>query len=159
MLKTKKNFVLAIILILSLFITCCACCFLNSNIALAATTGGDGEVVQPLGLMTQISISIGSYSDSVWARAHNDFTLGFSTVQVYVYLYSSLEYEEDYTKMNLENSAYIGDLNINKTLEITAPIDGVQRYWKARVQYKLDNKSWTNNTTATYLINENGERV
>ena len=156
MIKTKKNLTLAIILLLYILITCCSFCFLNSNTASAETTEGDESIARPFGLVTQISITIGTYGDRVGARAHNDFTLGFSTVQVYVYLYSSLDYQTDYNNMKLENSAYIGDLNINKTLEVTAPIDGVKRYWRARVQYKLDKKDWQNKETNTYLIDENG---
>lgn len=156
MIKIKKNFVLTIVLLATILFACCFCCFFNGNTALAQTTEGDECVAQPLGLVTQISIAIGAYSDRVWARAHNKFTLGFSTVQVYVYLYSSLEYETNYNNMKLENSAYIGDLNINKTLEVTAPIDGVKRYWRARLQYKLDSKAWTYKETDTFLVNENG---
>ena len=157
MIKTKKNLVLTIILLLCILITCCAFCFFSNNMALANTTEGEVNVGQPLGLMTKITLSIGAYSDRVWARARNDFTLGLSTVQVYVYLYSSLEYQTDYNNMKLENSAYIGDLNINKTLEVTAPIDGVKRYWRARVQSKLDNKDWQYKETDTFLVDENGK--
>ena len=159
MIKTKKNFVLTILLTAAVLILSFTCCFINSNSANAAVKDNSSNEVEPLGLMTKITLTIGANSESVWAKAHNDFTLGMSTVQVYVYLYSSLDYLEDYSKMTLQGSAYIYDLNINETLEISAAINGVQRYWKARMEFKLDNKDWNSKETKTYLVDVNGNLV
>ena len=89
--------------------------------------------------------------------AHNDFTLGLSTVKVYVELYSSTTNENSYKNMTLESQNYTGDLNIYKTIRTTAPINGVGRYWRARVNYKLDNKSWVSKETTTIWVGPNGE--
>ena len=159
MTKTKKSVLTTIILTLAVLILSCLCFSFNKNIANAATIEDPSEEVEPYGVYTKISISLGANSVNVWAKAHNDFTLGNSTVTVYVYLYSSSEYQEDCSKMNLEQSGYIHDLNINKTLEISAPINGVQRYWRAKTEYKLDNKDWQSKETKTYLIDASGNIV
>lgn len=159
MIKAKKKFVLTVLLTVAVLILSLTCCFVNSNSANAAVKDDSSNEAQPLGLMTNISLSLGANSEKVWARAHNDFTLGISTVQVFVYLYSSLEYQDDYKQMTLEASDYIKDLNINKSLEVSSPINGVQKYWKARVEFKLDNKDWNNKETKTYQIDINGNVV
>ena len=156
MVKTKKTIALTILLTMTVLLLSCMCCVINNTSANAATKGGASDVADPYGLMTQISLTIGATSERVWAKVHNDFTLGNSTVQVYVYLYSSLDYQDDCNNMTLENRAYIGDLNINKSLETSAPINGVQRYWRARVEYRLDYKDWKSKETKTYLIDANG---
>ncbi|MDE5549200.1 MAG: hypothetical protein K2J13_03005 [Clostridia bacterium] len=159
MVKTKKRIALTILLTMAVLLLFCTCCFINNTSASAATKGDTSDVAEPYGLITQISLTLGTNSDSVWAKARNDFTLGNSTVEVYIYLYSSLESQEDTRNMTLENTAYIGDLNINKSLEISAPINGEQRYWRARVEYRMDNKDWKSKETATHLIDANGKVI
>ncbi|MCM1295572.1 MAG: hypothetical protein NC311_08515 [Muribaculaceae bacterium] len=158
--KTKKNYFTKAMLCLTLIFVLFGCIALSGigTTASAATINPEPDAA-PLGLVTTISISIGTSGTTVWARAHNDFTLGISTVQVYVELYSSLTYQESYKDMTLESRNYIGDLNINKTLETTAPIDGVQRYWRARVNYKLDKKDWVSKETGTFLVDVNGNVI
>ena len=159
MIKTKKNFALTIILTVAVLILTISCCFINGNSANAAVKDDSSNEAQPLGLMTKISLTIDANSESVLAIAHNDFTLGMSTVQVYVYLYSSLDYQENCSNMTLESYAYINDLNINQSLETSSAINGVQRYWRARVEFKLDNKEWNSSETKTYIIDVNGNVV
>ncbi|MDE7208895.1 MAG: hypothetical protein K2O31_03350 [Clostridia bacterium] len=158
--ENNKNYfvrnMLCIILI-AILVGCVALCSVGM-VASAATDDESNEAV-PFGIMTKISLDIGSSGTTMWARAHNDFTLGPSTIQVYVYLYSSTTYQEDYMQMTLESSKYIGDLNINKTLETTAQINGVQRYWRARVKYKLDQKDWVSMESETHLVDVNGNVI
>ena len=158
--ENKKNYFTKTILclaLISVLIGCIALCSIGAT-ASAATTNPEPDA-EPLGLYTKISLTIGASGNDVWAEAHNDFTLGKSTVQVYVELYSSLTYQESYRDMTLESRNYIADLNINKSIDTTAHIDGVQRYWRARVNYKLDNKDWTSKETATYLLDVNGNVI
>lgn len=112
------------------------------------------------GIMTNISLSIGSDmevgNEAVWAKAHNDFTLGFSTIKVYVELYSSDTYQDDYSLMELESVNFSSDLNINQTLQTSAMINGRQRYWKAVMRYKFDKNEWVVKTTDTHLYDKDG---
>ena len=148
------------IMLIAVLIGCVALCSMGKTASAATTNPTPDADAEPLGLMTKISLEIGTYFEStVYARAKNTFTLGSSTVQVYVYLYTSPTYEEDYKNMTLESENYIGDLNMNKVIETTAQIDGVQRYWRAVCRYKLDKKDWVTKQTSTYLIDVNGNVV
>ncbi len=158
--ENKRNYFVRNMLCLMLIVVLVGCVALCSvGIVASASTDDQSSEPEPYGIMTKISLDIGSSGTTMWAKAHNDFTLGPSTIQVYVYLYSSLTYQEDYMQMTLESSKYIGDLNINKTLETTAPINGVQRYWRARVKYKLDQKDWVSMESETHLVDVNGKVI
>lgn len=158
--ENRKNYFTKTILclmLISALISCIALCSIGST-ASAATSNPEPDA-ETLGILTKITLKIGSSGTNVWARAKNEFTLGMSTIQVYVELYSSLAYQDSYRNMTLESKNYIADLNINKTLETIAPIDGVQRYWRARVCYKFDQKEWAFEETKTYLFDVNGNLI
>ncbi|MDE6276147.1 MAG: hypothetical protein K2M75_06390 [Clostridia bacterium] len=158
--ENRKNYLTKTILclmVISVLLGCVALCTMG-NTASAATADPTPDA-DPLGIYARMAIRLGVTGTTVWAQAKNEFTLGPSTIQVYVELYSSLTYQESYKNMTLESQKYIGDLNINKTLETTAPIDGVQRYWRARVRYKFDQKDWASKETETVLIDINGKVV
>jgi hypothetical protein len=155
MVKSKRNVALTALLVASILILFCVCCFMNGNTANADAQDESGDA-QTRGLMTRISISIGSYGDIMYARAANDLTIGFSTVQVYVYLYSSPNYQYTYRNMTLEKVGYTADLNWRDKIEVLVPINGEEKYWRARMQYKFDNKDWVSAETNTYLVNADG---
>ena len=146
------------LILIAVLIACIALCSVGMATASAAT---DDQLpnAETRGLMTTISIRLSVGNGKVYVQAHNDFTLGPSTIKVYVYLYSSLTYQEDRNQMTLQNSNYIGDLNINQTLETSAEIGGVQRYWRGRVYYQLDKKDWVSKETNTVLIGADGSII
>lgn len=146
--------VIVLICSLSIFVS-------NSNIvANADVIDSEGnQEAEPLGLMTKLSIQLGSSDGNVWASVRNDFTLGKSVIEVYVELYSSYTYQDSYRNMMLENKNYIGDLDIYKTISTSAPINGVQSYWRGRLHYRMDKKDWVSKETTTYLVNVNGQVV
>ena len=72
-------------------------------------------------------------------------------------LYSSETYTEDYTQMTLEGRNSTLDLNQGDTLEIRVPTGGKQKYWKARVRYKMDDRDWVEDETVSVLYSANGE--
>ncbi|MDE7349137.1 MAG: hypothetical protein K2N53_05700 [Clostridia bacterium] len=157
--ENKKNYFVRNMLCLMLIAVLVGCVALCSVGMVANAATDDSSEAEPYGLVTKISLAIGHSNGEIYARAHNDFTLGFSTIAVYVYLYSSLTYEEDYMNMHIEGSNYIADLNINKSLEVYAPINGVQRYWRARMLFKFDRKDWETKETITYLVDVNGNVI
>lgn len=69
---------------------------------------------------------------------------------------ASSTYQDSYLKMTLEKKEYIDDLDINKSLRVSMPINGVQKYWKARVMYKLDKNDWVSKETVALLIDVDG---
>ena len=58
--------------------------------------------------------------------------------------------------MTLENQKYIYDLDMGKSVRTSAPINGVQRFWRARMMYKIDSKDWVSKETVSLLIDVNG---
>ena len=157
--ENKKNYFVRNMFCFMLIAVLVGCIALCSVGMVASASTDDEPEAEPYGLVTKLSLAIGSSNGQVYARAHNDFTLGFSTITVYVYLYSSSTYQEDYMQMTLESYNYIADLNLNKSLETYAPINGVQRYWRARMLFKFDQKDWTSKETITYLVDANGNVI
>ena len=158
--ENKRICLTKVLLCLMLIVVLTGCIALSSMGATAnAATANPSPDADPLGLVTKITLQIGASNGEVWADAHNDFTLGKSTVQVYVFLYSSPTYQESYTEMTLENQKFVSDLDIYQSVRTSAPINGVQRFWKARAMYKLDNKDWVYKETVALLIDADGNLV
>ncbi|MDE6474055.1 MAG: hypothetical protein K2L70_03045 [Clostridia bacterium] len=155
--ENKKNYFVRNMLCLVLVVVLVGCVALCSvGMVASAATDEQSSDVEARGLMTTITLRLSVGNGKVYVQAHNEFTLGPSTIQVYVYLYSSYSYTEDYNQMFLENKNYIGDLNINKTLETSANIGEVARYWRGRVYYQLDKKDWVSKETNTVLVKPDG---
>lgn len=110
----------------------------------------------PLGVYTHLSLSINGGNGKIWATAKNDFTLFPATVMVIVELYSSDTYQGSYLNMTLVGSKTINDLNIGKTLTVECSTDGVQKYWQARMRYKIDSGGWQSEATRSLLFDANG---
>ena len=115
--------------------------------------------VEPLGIYTSLSLNINGDGQQVWATVKNNVSIFLSTVRVHIYLYSSLTNQESYQNMTLESSNYIADLDTGKTLTTYAPINGVKRYWQARIYYKVDNNDWKEKLTSVWLIDVDGSAV
>ncbi len=160
----KRKFISNILTVFILFAALLSCGLaLNSVVNANAQTETQSvkaeDGAEPLGLYTNVIVGIGGRNGTVWGKAQNKFTLGKSTVAVYAELYSSETYCTDYTQMKLEASSYCADLNIGKSFEVFAPTGGVQKYWLARMKYRLDSKDWVSKTTDTILYNAEGQKV
>lgn len=152
---------------------CLVCCFMifavlitfnaTANMAFAETsTHKEGtsaiknDNATPMGIYTHLSLSINGGNGKIWATVKNDFTLFPATVTVIVELYSSDTYQEYHTNMTLMGSNKINDLNIGKTLTIECSTDGVQKYWQARMRYKIDSGGWNSEATSSLLFSADG---
>lgn len=161
MTKTKRLlFLLVAVLTLSIGILAITACT-NSTVASAdmpaveETT--ESNEVEPRGVYTNVKVYIkGGGNGEVIAGAKNSFTLFPSIVRVYLYLYSSDTYQDNYANMTLMASNFIEDLNIGKSIETSASTGGEQKYWKARVRFSVDNKEWKEATTETLLYGADG---
>lgn len=118
-----------------------------------ATTGGE---VEPYGLFTNLTLSMDGENGEVWAKVKNTFTLFPATVYVYVELYSSFTYQDSYLNMQLMSKNYTKDLDMNNSIEARASTNGEQKYWKARMYFKIDKDDWKDRMTDTYLLDKNG---
>lgn len=112
--------------------------------------------IQPR-LFTKLDLNISTGNGIVNGIVKNSFTLGFATVQVYVYLYSSVSYFDSIDNMTLESSNYISDLDIYQTISASGAINGVGRYWKAKSRYRIDSSSWAEMATLTFYIDKDGK--
>ena len=114
------------------------------------------KVAEPYGIYTALSLSIDGSGGYVWATATNEITIFPSTVRVIVELYSSMTYQESYLDMEQEGREYVHDLDMGQRVTIKVPTNGVQRYWKARMLFKVDNDDWDTRVTSTWLLDGNG---
>ncbi|MDE6441858.1 MAG: hypothetical protein K2L12_03780 [Clostridia bacterium] len=119
----------------------------------------DEELVTTKGIATNLTLSIGGGEGAVWAKVRNNFTLLPSTIWVFVELYSSQTYQESYTSMTREKIESVKDLDIGKSITISVPTGGAQKYWQARMRYKFDNRDWVTKCTSTFLYSANGEVI
>ena len=108
------------------------------------------------GILTKIVLSIDGGDGYVWGRVRNIFTLLPSVIVVHVELYSSKNYTEDYTQMTFEGRNSILDLNQGETIDIKVSTKGEQKYWKARMRYKFDDRDWVEEETVSILFDANG---
>lgn len=154
--KVKKLSIVAM-----MFLACCLACLGMMAATYASADTGDGEEngeATPY-LFTSLSLSIDGGNGQVWATARNDFTLFPSTVIVIVELYSSTTYYESFTNMDLVSKNNIDDLNIYQSISTYASTGGVQKYWQARMRYKIDSGSWEQRTTGTLTFDANGNYI
>ena len=157
--KMLQVLTLSLAIMLSL-LTFCA----SSRVAAEEVAERELETVslsqaEPLGIFTSLSLSINCDSRQVWATVKNDVSIFLSTVKVYVELYSSVTYKSSYQNMTLESRAYVSDLDMGKSLTTYALIDGVKRYWIARVYYKVGSKDWAEKMTGVWLIDVDGSAM
>jgi hypothetical protein len=103
------------------------------------------------GLFATISLSLRSEEGKISACARNDFTLGFATLPVYVYLYSSEVMASSWESMDEEGGESVKDLNIFHELRVTESVGNVRKYWMARMRYKTTD-GWHDVHTAATLF-------
>lgn len=138
----------------------------GTNVALAETSI-DQELecltynneTTPLGLYTHLTLNIYGGDWKVCASVKNDFTLFSSQVEVVIELYSSETYSSSYLNMTLEGVKRIEDLNMGKTATLEVSTGGFQKYWVARMCYKVDGNSWKSETTRCILYSSAGEYI
>lgn len=117
----------------------------------------ESNEITPRGLTTSLSLTINSGDGKVWATVRNDLTIFNSTVVVIVQLYSSESYAESYTQMDLVCMNSIADLDMGKTISTEAETGGVEKFWLARMRFKIDSESWSSRQTGACRISASGE--
>ncbi len=119
----------------------------------------EGEEAVPYGIFTSLDLALDCGNGEVWATVTNSFTLFPAVVRVVVELYCSDTYQENHSTMTLVCRNSIADLDMNKSIETRASTNGEQKYWKARMYYKVDSKDWKENETVCALISPEGVYV
>ena len=159
--KTKRLAVCA----LACALTAAAGVLLPGN-ALPANAGeavAAGEVcsgaAEQRALFALLNFYMEGSDGEVRAVAKNMFTFLPGTIEVQVELYSSVEYQESYTDMQVERRMYIGDLNQGKSLVASASTDGEQRFWTARMIYEIDTAGKEERIVGPWLFDADGNRI
>ena len=117
------------------------------------------EEVEPTGWFTMIALSVYGGNGMVMADVKNAFTLFPATVKVYVELYYSYDFQEDYKCMTHAARGYTEDLDMGKTISVNASTEGETRYWKGRTYYQKDGDEWIEKLTDTVLIDGYGNLI
>lgn len=117
----------------------------------------DEYKISPLALTASLSLSINCGDGKVWATVKNDYTIFPGTVIVIVQLYYSDYYAESYKDMILASVNTIADLNMGSTISTEASTDGVEKFWLARMRYKIDSNSWSSRQTGAIRVSAEGE--
>lgn len=132
----------------------------DTNLEVLDTTQSENSGnATPYGIYTRITLSLDGGNGEMWATAKNKLTIFPATVKVVVELYSSYTYQESYTNMTLVCKNNIDDLDMNSSIEARSSTNGEQKYWKARVYYKVDSNDWQELVTDTGLFDANGVYV
>ena len=117
------------------------------------------SVIETRGLYTNIALYMEGENGAIRAWAKNLFTLFPAVIRLDVELYSSDIYESTYTRMELEKRASTPDLDQGHILEVKVPTNGEQKYWRARVFYRMDAGQWHSMETNTLLYSPDGEVI
>lgn len=157
---TKKK-ILSLLLVMFLFLGVMAC-VLHADKSVYAESQENRNIEQTeneaetYALVANLRLSISGGNGEVSAVVKNTFTLFSGTVQVYVYLYFSQDYTEDYHAMNERASNYIYDLDQGKSISATTVTGNVAGYWIGRMRYKVDGRSWEERVTGVYQCDADG---
>lgn len=118
------------------------------------------EEVDTRGLLVYVSVTLkGNGDGTMTATAKNQFTLGNTTLRVYVELYRAYEIPDYYTDMERVAYNYTGDLNIFDEISVTTPTGDAAAFWCARVRYQKDNDDWRSEVTGIFLFDMYGNKL
>lgn len=151
--RSKSKIVAAIVLTM---MVCLICAF-----GVVGTVAEENELTAtPRGLFTQISVSLwGNHMRTVTATAKNEFTLGFSTIPAYVYLYWSPTRVTDISYMQRVATGYTADLNMGDSINASDDTELKDAYWAAVVRYKFDDNDWTEKSTEIVRFDANANLI
>ena len=165
MIKTKKHVKRIVVALLTVFLFVGFVCVTTSSHIIASADNMSNNTAESdterndnpqSRLFTVLTTFLSADNNKVYANVKNDFTLFFATVEVYVYLYSSNTYTASVKDMTLEASNYTSDLNIYETVSAARALNGMEKYWKARSRYKIDNGAWEERLTETFWVDRHG---
>lgn len=114
------------------------------------------DTASPQGSYVHLTLTINGGNGRMVATVKNDLTVFPATVFVIVELYSSDTYQDSYTTMTRMMTTSIADLNMGKTITAECSTGGVQKFWQARMKYRVNNGPWKSEETRTILCDADG---
>lgn len=130
--KNVKLTILGIVLFI-ISISICLSAYANENLS----SDLDNRTITK-GVGTIVSINIYEKNGVIYGEEKNSFTLGFTTVTARLYLYSSSDPDVDPSTSKLEDTNYIYDLNIGKSIFVSCKAEK-GKYYRCYTSYKIDN--------------------
>lgn len=116
----------------------------------------DGAVVR---LFTNLSFNLYGENGYITATAKNEFTLFTSVVYVNVQLFTSDTYKASFADMTMVGTNVTEDLDMGKTISVTYPTDGQQKYWVGRIVYRENGGTFQTRVTECALFSAEGELI
>lgn len=123
-------------------------CVLTLIFSFSACASSGEKASWRTGLFAALSLSVEGDNGVVTATVRNDLTVGLSTIEVYVYLYSVTESGETVE----EAYNHTDDLNIFYEVTASASTSGKNKYWYAVMRYQSNAGAWVEKETVPVLI-------
>lgn len=150
----KMCIVLLALFAILLLVFCCGC---DERQSKAETNKEKSETTR--GWFVTITLNISGGNGQIFATAKNEFELFNTTAKVVVQLYCSDTYQENHILMTLVTTNSVEDLGKGQSVAASAFTNGQQKYWLARMRYKIDNRDWQEKCTGTILFDANGNQL
>ncbi len=160
MLKSKKLLQINVALLVMLCIVALILPLAGNKAQAETLSETQSDQPDTRGIFTKLTLTLDSAGDGyITASVRNDFTLGYSTIQVVVEIYASNEFCENYQDMVRMARKTTLDLDIYDTLSVTCAVGGQPRYWCALMKYKQDQKDWETKVTSLVYLDGMGNKL
>lgn len=108
------------------------------------------------GVFCTIAVSVqGDRKGTVTGIAKNTFTLGTSTIPVWIVLWSASSKTGIDLNVSPEGFNHTDDLNIFKSVECSNGTGGQAKYWQAHAYWNFDNNGWEHGFTPVAYYDAN----
>lgn len=116
----------------------------------------DGAIAR---LFTNLSFNLYGENGYISATAKNEFTLFTSVVYVNVQLFTSDTYQSSFETMTMVGTNVTEDLDMGKSISVTYPTNGQQKYWIGRIIYRENGGVHQIRVTECALFSAEGEFI
>lgn len=108
-------------------------------------------LVPQSGCLVNIDLQISFDETYVYVDVYNNFGIGDKDLEVSISLYSDYENGNDLNTMIKQASKHSKDLDVGDCLRLKQKREIVQLYYKAVIDYKLDNGPWRKIESKTFI--------
>lgn len=138
-LKEVANY-MWVILMVAIMIAFCFCFNMHLSAEENATLGD--EISTKISTVNDIDCKVIGGNGMISAYVRRMYTIVSKPVQVYAYIYSSEEYYEDYSDMNLREWKYEAEFKRNDSMTLELRTYGQQLYWRVIVKACRTGNVW-----------------
>lgn len=138
-LKKVTNY-MWVILMVAITIACCFC--FSAQLSAEENAALRSEISAKISTANDIECKVIGGNGVISAYVRRLYTFVSKPVQVYVYIYSSEDYYEDYSDMNLREWKYEAEFKRNDSLTLGLRTYGQQLYWRVIVKSCRTGNVW-----------------